>query len=135
MLLPKTLKKQNNYGVYNMSRELILAAANNQINKVYECLIRGDNVNFRENLYGDTALHKALICGHKSVVNLLLYYNANPAILNNQGFTAYDIYNGNYHRFLDREFEKQHEESLGLMGSSNVEDNYYYLSDDYGYVV
>jgi len=52
-----------------MTRELILAAANNQINKVYECLIRGDNVNFKENLYGDTPLHKASICGHKSVVN------------------------------------------------------------------
>ena len=65
-----------------MTRELILAAANNQINKVYECLIRGDNVNFKENLYGDTPLHKASICGHKSVVNLLLHYNANPAIPN-----------------------------------------------------
>lgn len=32
-----------------MTIELILAAANNQINKVYECLIRGDNVNFKEN--------------------------------------------------------------------------------------
>ena len=53
-----------------MTIELILAAANNQINKVYECLIRGDNVNFKENLYGDTPLHKASICGHKSVVNL-----------------------------------------------------------------
>lgn len=118
-----------------MSRELILAAANNQINKVYECLIRGDNINFKENLYGDTALHKALICGHKSVVNLLLHYNANPAIPNNQGFTVYDIYNGTYHRFLDRQFEKQQEESLDLMGSSNVEDNYYYFSGDYGYAV
>lgn len=74
-----------------MTIELILAAANNQINKVYECLIRGDNVNFKENLYGDTPLHKTSICGHKSVVNLLLHYNANPAIPNNQGFTVYDI--------------------------------------------
>lgn len=118
-----------------MTIELILAAANNQINKVYECLIRGDNVNFKENLYGDTPLHKASICGHKSVVNLLLHYNANPAIPNNQGFTVYDIYNGTYHRFLDRQFKKQQEESLDLMGSSNVEDNYYYFSDDYGYAV
>ena len=92
-----------------MTRELILAAANNQINKAYECLIRGDN--------------------------LLLHYNANPAIPNNQGFTVYDIHNGTYHRFLDRQFEKQQEESLDLMGSSNVEDNYYYFSDDYGYTV
>jgi hypothetical protein len=48
---------------------------------------------------------------------------------------VYDIHNGTYHRFLDRQFEKQQEESLDLMGSSNVEDNYYYFSDDYGYTV
>lgn len=115
-----------------MSRELIQAAANNQINKIHECLLRGDSVNFKENLYGNTALHNALICGHKNAVNLLLYYGANPAIPNNQGFTPYDIYDGTYHRFLDREFEKQQEESSDLIGN-NFGDNYYYLNGDYGY--
>ena len=118
-----------------MTIELILAAANNQINKVYECLIRGDNVNFKENLYGDTPLHKTSICGNKSVLNIMLHYNDNLSIPNNQCFTVYDIHNVIYHRFLDRQFEKQQEESLDLMGSSNVEDNYYYFSDDYGYTV
>lgn len=105
-----------------MSIELIQAATNKQINKVYQCLLRGDSVNFKENLHGDTALHKALICGHKDVVILLLHWGADSTIANNQGFTSCDIYDGTY-RFLDREFEKQQEESLDLMGN-NFEDNY-----------
>ena len=113
-----------------MTRELIQAAANNQINKIYECVLRGDSINFKENFFGNTALHNALICGHKNVVNLLLHYGANPAIPNNQGFTPYDIYDGTYHRFLDIEFENQQEESSDLMGN-NFGDNYYYLNSDY----
>ena len=53
-----------------MSRELIQAAANNQINKVYECLLRGDSINFKENLYGNTALHIAFLNNFKEIRSL-----------------------------------------------------------------
>jgi hypothetical protein len=113
-----------------MTIELINAAANNQIAKLQQCLTRGDNVNFQENLYGDTALNKALMCGHEQVVSILLHCGANPTIPNYRGFTALDINDGTYHRFIDREFENQQAEAAYLMGNS-FEDNYYYLSYDY----
>ena len=63
-----------------MSVRLIIAAANNRVDEVYHRLRAGENVNFRENLFGETALHKATFCKHGEMMDLLLSFGANPNI-------------------------------------------------------
>lgn len=91
-----------------MTIRLIKAAANNDLHLASQYLRVGDDINFQEGLYGQTALHFALQSGHNDMVQLLLNFGANPNIQNYKGYTPVDIYHG---------VHLQHNESE-LLGSS-----------------
>ena len=109
-----------------MTVRLIKAAANNNFALAVQYIRAGDNIDSQENLYGQTALHCALKCGHNNIVNLLLYFGANPNIQDDMGFTANDIYNGTYHQYMDNLFMTKLEEQSDLLGS-----DYNYLNDNF----
>ena len=90
-----------------MSIGLIMAAANNKVYEVYQRLVEGENANFIENCFGETALNKATICKHGEVMNLLLYFGASPDIPNYKGFTANDYYNGSFHNYVDQNYTQE----------------------------
>lgn len=110
-----------------MTIRLIKAAANNNLQLAFQYLRAGDNVNFQEGLYGQTALHCALQSGHNNMAQLLLNFNADPNIQNYKGYTSVDIYNGVHLRHMDELFLARQEEEGELLGS-----DYNYLNDHYG---
>ncbi len=111
-----------------MTIRLIKAAANNNLHLAFQYLRVGDDINFQEGLYGQTALHCALQSGHNNMVQLLLNFGANPNIQNYKGYTPVDIYNGVHLQHMDELFLTRQEDESELLGS-----NYHdYLNDNYG---
>lgn len=111
-----------------MTIRLIKAAANNNLHLAFQYLRVGDDINFQEGLYGQTALHCALQSGHNNMVQLLLNFGANPNIQNYKGYTPVDIYNGVHLQHMDELFLTRQEDESELLGS-NYND---YLNDNYG---
>ena len=109
-----------------MTMRLIIAAANNQIALVGQCLRVGDNVNDQDNLYGQTALHCALKSKHYDVASLLLSYGADSTIKDSGGFTARDVYNGTYEKAMDDMFAQrlEDEDTTSLSGDNYLNDHY-----------
>lgn len=88
-----------------MTMRLIMAAANNQTGLVGQYLRAGDDVNYQESMYGQTALHCALKSKHYELANFLYHhYGANANIKDFRGFTAYDVANGKYEKAMDAIF-------------------------------
>jgi ankyrin repeat protein len=76
--------------VINLSKEgkqLIEAAESGDLDGVKQALEDGVDINFKDEFFKDTALHKACSAGHLEVVELLIERGADMLLLNGVDFT------------------------------------------------
>lgn len=74
-----------------MSINLIKAAFLNDHIKVWKEVLSGADINFREKISGQTALHYSLRSGNEKMADFLKMLGANQNIADNKGFTAFNI--------------------------------------------
>ena len=55
---------------------------------VKQCIANGVDINAKDPSTGQTALHKASVCGHVDIITLLLENNVSVNEVDNEGFTA-----------------------------------------------
>jgi len=72
---------------YELGEALISAAASNSVTKLESLLNQDIDVNFRDTLYGITALHAAVQNRHVQAVKILLEHGARKDIVSNRGLT------------------------------------------------
>ena len=72
-------------------------AVKNENESIIEFLIKkGCDIDI-QNHFGNTALHIAFMINNFQVINLLINYNANQNILNNQGLNPWECWKNYYY--------------------------------------
>ena len=86
-----------NYIYRRTDYTLLMNAVKNENESIIEFLIKkGCDINI-QNHFGNTALHIAFMINNFQVINLLINYNANQNILNNQGLNPWECWKNYYY--------------------------------------
>jgi ankyrin repeat protein len=86
-----------NYIYRRTDYTLLMNAVKNENESIIEFLIKkGCDIDI-QNHFGNTALHIAFMINNFQVINLLINYNANQNILNNQGLNPWECWKNYYY--------------------------------------
>jgi ankyrin repeat protein len=72
----------------NTEIELWASTETGSIAGVTQCILNGVDIHAKDASTGQTALHKAAVCGHVDIITLLLDQGVSVNEVDNEGFTA-----------------------------------------------
>ena len=72
----------------NTEIELWSSTEAGSIAGVTQCIANGVDIHAKDTSTGQTALHKASVCGHVDIITLLLEHGVSVNEVDNEGFTA-----------------------------------------------